>query len=1129
MKRKIILFLLFITVFSGYAQNPYFYLQSVSSYPTIEGTAIGYKLTISGVISTNVSANVSTSTDSSTASDSDFTALNTTVTIQAGEINSNVFYIYTTNDNLPESNEYFKLSVLITSDNTSNLNTETLVFITDDDNIPALYVSNLSKYEGQGYIYVTYNLTNPYHSNIDVHSVTNYGSAMISDFTAINSTFTIPAGQTQYSISIAITDDLLIESDETFVLESYVTSGNTTNSNLSNTMTIKDNDTTPTISMASINQCSEGQTKTITAYLNRPYNSNVVVSFMTVSGTASSSDFTSISIVQTILSGNTSVSVSIPTNDDIIDEPVETFTINGTITSGNTSNSSISAVVSIFDNDGLPDLKMQGNDGQVFEGSDYKFWISLSSVSALNTVINVATSSGTADSTDFTVLNTMVTIPAGEYGIPFSIPTTLDAIQEGTENFIITATNLNGTTFNSSESIEADIYDNYNIHTQSDNIFAGFGDGGNYSLIANDYFHGTPLTVSDATFTMSSNSIGATINAQGEIIIPASTPIGGYDGLNYTACETVNPSNCSTSYIVLYVVSPLKALLTTSYVDLNGDGFTNAGDVVHIVYTISNIGNTPITNIYFDSAYGLSNYTGGPLTSLGAGESDTTTFSGNYIISQNDITTGIIYPNYYSVFKGTYNNTLVTAAINSQNSINPPSPIILNVSNGLKLNAFIDSNSNTVQDGLEINFPYGNYDYSINGGVVHNIYSSTHHYLYESDPSSAYNLTYNIDAPYYAYNTCLTSYFNVTVPAGSGITTKNFTVNAAPYQDLSVYLIPYSSPRPGVVYNNDIIIKNYSNQLVNSGIITFVKDSAVEITNISQTGTIATSTGFTFNFADLLPYETRHILVEMLVPSIPIINLGNLLTNSVSINTPLGDILPLNNNSNLSQIIIGSYDPNSIDEAHGEQILHSSFSSNDYLTYTIRFENTGTANASFVKITDNLDDKLEPSSLRMITASENYVLDRIDAALVWKFNEINLPPSNGSSTNGHGFVTFQIKPKPGYAVGDVISSIANIYFDTNPPITTNICNTTFVNLLSNENLKFENLKYFPNPVKNIFSLSNNYIIENVSVLNILGQTILNKKINEFQTYLDLSNLSNGVYLIKILSKESEKTIKIVKE
>jgi uncharacterized repeat protein (TIGR01451 family) len=136
-------------------------------------------------------------------------------------------------------------------------------------------------------------------------------------------------------------------------------------------------------------------------------------------------------------------------------------------------------------------------------------------------------------------------------------------------------------------------------------------------------------------------------------------------------------------------------------------------------------------------------------------------------------------------------------------------------------------------------------------------------------------------------------------------------------------------------------------------------------------------------------------------------------------------------------------------ESHGERILHSTFTANDYLYYTIRFENTGTASAINVRVNDVLDSRLDENTIRMISASHNYIMDRVDNNLTWRFDDIQLPVSVANTTTGKGYITFQVKPRVGFAVGDIIPNTASIYFDFNPAIITNTFNTELIDTLFN--------------------------------------------------------------------------------
>lgn len=449
---------------------------------------------------------------------------------------------------------------------------------------------------------------------------------------------------------------------------------------------------------------------------------------------------------------------------------------------------------------------------------------------------------------------------------------------------------------------------------------------------------------------------------------------------------------------------------------------------------------------------------------------------------------------------------------------------------GFVLNAFVDANENSIQDNNEQNFNLGQFNYELNNtGIVTTLTSSNGNaFISETVATNSYNFNYTIPSQYSSQYSCSTSYSNIS-NTNENVTTFNFPVIALLYDDLSVYISPNGvSPRPGFVYSNRITYKNSGNIAIPSGTITFTKDSNISIVSSSEMVT-STSQGFTFDFTNLLPNETRYLTVNFQVPTIPTVSIGQTLTNSVMISIPINDINPVNNQNSLSQIVIGSYDPNDKTESHGGKIIHSTFTSNDYLTYTIQFENTGTAEPYFINVDDVLDAKLDPTSIEMIDASHPYTMKRTQNTLSWNFQNIFLPPSNGSATIGHGYITFKVKPKSGYAVGDVIPNIANIYFDFNPAITTPVCTTEFVTSLSKDEFTFTDYKIYPNPFTSVLTVSNNSIIEEIEISSIMGQKIIDEKVNQLQYTIDLSDLTPGVYFAKVKSNGVEKWNKIMKK
>ncbi|WP_373523291.1 gliding motility-associated C-terminal domain-containing protein [Aquiflexum sp.] len=92
-------------------------------------------------------------------------------------------------------------------------------------------------------------------------------------------------------------------------------------------------------------------------------------------------------------------------------------------------------------------------------------------------------------------------------------------------------------------------------------------------------------------------------------------------------------------------------------VDEDGNGITNAGDKIVYTFTITNTSDVTLTNITIDDP--KVDIIGGPLESLAPGETDSTTFSAEYVITQEDIDAGSF--TNVAIVKGDFNDTEIEA------------------------------------------------------------------------------------------------------------------------------------------------------------------------------------------------------------------------------------------------------------------------------------------------------------------------------------------------------------------------------------------------------------------------------------------------------------------------------------
>lgn len=138
----------------------------------------------------------------------------------------------------------------------------------------------------------------------------------------------------------------------------------------------------------------------------------------------------------------------------------------------------------------------------------------------------------------------------------------------------------------------------------------------------------------------------------------------------------------------------------------------------------------------------------------------------------------------------------------------------------------------------------------------------------------------------------------------------------------------------------------------------------------------------------------------------------------------------------------------------------------------------------------------------------------------------------------HASGNYTLSP-PNYSYSNVpnkssyYSSISNAWNDTrtmtSTPNRTNI-RLTFGSLSTVEIDGKTSLKYYPNPVKNIFNVSANQDILSLDFYNLAGQNILSKKFDSKEVSIDLSSLTAGNYIARVNYKDgSSKTIKVIKQ
>ncbi|TPD72239.1 T9SS type A sorting domain-containing protein [Flavobacterium microcysteis] len=75
----------------------------------------------------------------------------------------------------------------------------------------------------------------------------------------------------------------------------------------------------------------------------------------------------------------------------------------------------------------------------------------------------------------------------------------------------------------------------------------------------------------------------------------------------------------------------------------------------------------------------------------------------------------------------------------------------------------------------------------------------------------------------------------------------------------------------------------------------------------------------------------------------------------------------------------------------------------------------------------------------------------------------------------------------------------------------------------------ENFNYYPNPVKDIMTVSHTETIDSVAVFNVLGQQVFAKTVNGTVFTLPFSTMPSGTYIVKVIAGQTSKAFKAIKE
>lgn len=388
-----------------------------------------------------------------------------------------------------------------------------------------------------------------------------------------------------------------------------------------------------------------------------------------------------------------------------------------------------------------------------------------------------------------------------------------------------------------------------------------------------------------------------------------------------------------------------------------------------------------------------------------------------------------------------------------------------------------------------------------------------------------YSLIANFENPDYFIATPSPANVPVTVIDNSTII-QDFCVTANGVRpDAEVVIAPIFRSRPGFDATYRLVYKNKGNQTL-SGTVDFVYDDAVLDFVSSTIAPDTQNTGvLSFDFTGLQPFESRFVEIVLNVndpTETPPINNGDVLTFTSDIVTDQGDETPEDNTFEYDEIVVGSFDPNDITCLQGD--VAPSTLIGDYLHYVINFENIGNAPAQNVVVTAVINpDDFDINTLQILNTSDEMSVTITNNLIEFIFEDISL------STGGHGNILLKMKTIGNLITTDVVSNEANIYFDFNFPVTTNMADTTFETLAVDEFEEETSIAVYPNPSQRIVQIDASSTIQSLAMYDVQGRKVLTAATQGNSTSIDISRFTTGVYFLVVKTETGEHVKRVLKQ
>lgn len=308
----------------------------------------------------------------------------------------------------------------------------------------------------------------------------------------------------------------------------------------------------------------------------------------------------------------------------------------------------------------------------------------------------------------------------------------------------------------------------------------------------------------------------------------------------------------------------------------------------------------------------------------------------------------------------------------------------------------------------------------------------------------------------------------------------------------------------------------------------------VNASTIANGGIVSGNT-ITWNLYSASSFFSNYDVITFNVPGGLTSGTAHYFTSTITPTTGT-DCSTVNNAGSLLQLVGNSYDPNDKVVARpdlaiqffGDDTQYIAAEIQENLTYTIRFQNTGTAPAQNICIIDTLDADLDWSSFTLVQASHNMqVVNLGNGIMRFEFPSIWLADSTTNEPESHGHLVYRIMENAANQYGTEIENTAYIYFDWNAPI---ITNTTynFNNWIEGiSEGSTQNVHVYPNPAIESLTISCEGDFD-YQLIDLSGRIISSGSASHSES-ISISNAAVGIYQLNVQSNQGNSSLKVIKQ